>query len=384
MKKHLIAAAVAGAFAVPAMAQVTVSGTLDVTAYSSQKLSANASAVGVGAAQVGVKRYGTGILQGHGGPSATGEATGSFATNTLNFTATEDLGGGLKVTAYLNQGITQTDGALATRDRWISMAGGFGSFQVGRFASHINNVVAAWTAGTTNTQGSLGGFITGTLPGTSIAIGGGSFSRETNKPMIRYSTPNVNGFVASADVAQGVTSDVSTLVGKAEISQQTINLSYAAGPISAVVALGKRDGEAEGTASVTGARTKADAKVFGASYDLGMARVSYARMEREDKTAAAGVAAFTTVFDGGTNTIRVIIPAGALTLDASLYDGKDKSAAAGTKIDLDGYQLSARYALSKRTYGYFVTGQNKAKATTTGVSASIKSSGSAVGIVHSF
>ena len=130
MKKQLLAMAVAATFAAPAVAQqVTVSGTLDISPISMTK-----------------RTIGT--------ESRTESATttgGNWATSLVNFQATEDLGGGLKATAFINQVVNATTGEFTARDRWIELSGGFGAIKAGRFSPAAEGGYTAFAvAGTTN------------------------------------------------------------------------------------------------------------------------------------------------------------------------------------------------------------------------------------------
>jgi predicted porin len=70
-------------------------------------------------------------------------------------------------------------------------------------------------------------------------------------------------------------------------------------------------------------------------------------------------------------------------LTGSLYDGNDdRTIAAADERKLSGYQLGARYALSKRTTAYAVTGNNRNEGTGADNTAKVKTS--AVGLIHSF
>jgi predicted porin len=87
------------------------------------------------------------------------------------------------------------------------------------------------------------------------------------------------------------------------------------------------------------------------------------------------------------SNVGLIVPVGAVTLTASYYDGKDaRTTSASDDVDLKGHQLSARYALSKRTFAYVVTGENKTSLKTgSGTAAgNTKVEGTSIGVVHSF
>ena len=102
MKKHLIAAAVAAAVAVPAMAQnVTMDGVID-SMYGS------------------VDRGGTAAITG----KFVGVVANVFATSQMNIRGTEDLGGGVKAGFRLSRQL----GAATGTDTGTALAAGYDSY----------------------------------------------------------------------------------------------------------------------------------------------------------------------------------------------------------------------------------------------------------------
>ncbi len=135
MKKHLIAAAVAGALAVPAMAQVTIKGVFDVQAYGSTKFSLGGDTVADPTTTA--KR------------SQTANNNG-WATSEIRFEGSEDLGGGLKASFALATGLSNGASTFADRDRFLQLAGGFGAIRMGRFVPAAALGYHGFVAGTTN------------------------------------------------------------------------------------------------------------------------------------------------------------------------------------------------------------------------------------------
>ncbi len=121
MKKHLIAAAVAAAVAVPAVAQnVTIYGTLDVT-YAQTASTNNASEI-------------------------FSQAGANLGTSVLGLKGTEDLGGGMKLGFDL-QGELQADSGTSTsaqnsfffnRQSWVSVSNNLGTFKAGRTGTLVD------------------------------------------------------------------------------------------------------------------------------------------------------------------------------------------------------------------------------------------------------
>ncbi|MFM1880172.1 MAG: hypothetical protein RLZZ344_406 [Pseudomonadota bacterium] len=368
MKKHLIAAAVAGAFAVPAMAQVTVSGTLIYDLLNSQDTETTAAAA---TAATKVKESATGYI-----------GARSWTASQISFAGTEDLGGGLKASFVANVDLRNeaTTGWGTTRDQNLSLAGDFGTVRIGRFINASSMAYHGFSGAPTTTFGST--YSIGTGSGMIAAAPGGSFERNSNQ--IQYTTPSMSGLTANVSIAQN-SNDATATAGKAETTLQGLSVSYSAGPLSAGVGMNSKEISAEGaSATAAGAKVEADLNWVGAAYDLGVAKVSVANITREDSDIAAGTGVKTKARDVSVTSFGVSVPMGAMTLSAAMYDGDDKGSAATTdNTDMSGYQVSVRYALSKRTTVYAVMGENEIKRTNA-AGASKTTSGSAIGLMHTF
>jgi len=200
MKKHLIAAAVAGALAVPAMAQVTVSGVLDVQAYNSR----DTERVAAGAARTA--RTSVDDVGSNGASTDNANALDGWSTSQLVFTASEDLGGGLKATAVWVQRMSNT--TFGERDRSIQLDGGFGSVRIGRFNPSITSGYSSISAlGTTGNAGSNYNFVTNggadEFSASGAIYASGNFERQDN--LIQYTSPNMSGVVATVGSATSST-----------------------------------------------------------------------------------------------------------------------------------------------------------------------------------
>lgn len=411
MKKHILVAAVATAVAVPAMAQqVTVSGLIDVAPQVAAKASVGANTL---------KTSGTTGVSG-------------WSTSNIAFTATEDLGGGLTASAvissFFESGTTSPANASAGgaqtayntiggRDRFIRLAGGFGAVQFGRFTPTINGLCTyACAGGTNNNAGTIDStgsdLINGTLggrsalsPASGMALrahtaftnlladqtaaldvagarpGLNAASMEHQSGVIEFTTPTFNGFNGVLTYIQGKADD-SRAAGADKIDQNGVRLNYTAGPLSASFATGTRKSELEADS-----QTQSKADWLGASYNFGMVQVFASTAKRKDSfTDLAPAAAGVTLSNIKVHTIGVAVPMGALTLNASMYDGED-SEGAGSADDreLKGNQVSARYSLSKRTFLYAVTGVNKdSRKDATQANDDFKRTQTQFGVVHSF
>ncbi len=366
MKKHLIAAAVAGALAVPAMAQVTVSGTLDVRAFNNSKTTSTAASATTTTTS---KQVG----------NATGATTGyqdGWSTSQLVFSASEDLGGGLKATAVLSHRASAPQGGEA-RDRFIGLSGGFGAVRIGRFNSAISaSYLTLSGIPTTGNAGHTYGLVVSGF-GSGANTEPGNFERG-DANMLEYATPNFGGIVATVGM-RNVSTDASATTGKEKSAQSQATVGYSAGPLALGLGYGTREVTAEG---VTG-KDEADLMWVAGSYNLGMAKVSVSYGTREHTDTSGG----TNVkdMDAAITTVGVSVPMGAITLHAFMYDGEDeRSAATTTGVKLKGHQLGAQYALSKRTFAYLVAGEDKTTRSGASTDAIAKTTQTALGVSHSF
>jgi len=344
------------------MAQVTLSGVMDVGAsYSSA----------VGSAQ-----------------SKVAAATGDSAR--LIFSANEDLGGGLRavMNAQLRfdplNGQNQASNArpLFQGETRVGLMGGFGSFMMGRGISALQlpNGGNADPWGVTTVAGSVyaAGFA------TDYAAGGeGRIDRA-----FWYTTPNISGLTLSASMSP--LKIVSSATATASKTHYSVNALYAAGPL--VLGLGQEQNRAADTIF----------QIYG-NYDAGMAKLffSTARIKggTADERAAAGTFSAASsnvpgqsvpVAAGGTinnHTVGATIPMGALSYRVG-YSTWNGTGAAGQKTDS---KLGAgiRYDLSKRTYVYSDLAQTSRKNNTgsvvnNGNTANTKNNQFDVGIRHSF
>jgi predicted porin len=365
MKKHLIAAAVAAAVAAPAMAQVSIYGILG-TGYDNIETKISA-----------------------GGDSATSK-TSSFGTqnlqagNRIGFRGTEDLGGGLKAgfVAELhfdmqNSGFRGRTAADEIRQSFVSLSGGFGEVRVGRGNSLSKDVYDTYhTHGGGNFRpGNQGQALAGILAFDNddleeITLQSYHTVRHSN--IVTYISPSLSGFTLRAQYGQDKTqtTDNGLAVTEADTKAkvQNIGANYNAGPVSIGYA---HDVSKTETPLATTAVTKRTTDIAGASYDLGVAKLFAAHTRAKFEADANS-------FKLKDTSIGVTVPLGATTLLASFSDGDIKGL--GYKIDTQGYQLGANYALSKRTLLLARYGDSEAKILD--VKGTID--GFAIGIQHSF
>jgi predicted porin len=355
MKKHLIAAAVAGALAVPAMAQVTVYGLID-QGYSS--LDTKTTVAAGTTTSVKVKDVGNG---------------GNYSSQRLGFKGEEDLGGGLKAFFTYEFGVNDNNGGsanvdggtdrvdpLTQRSAFVGLKGGFGSVTIGRQNTAAE---AGWAAG------DVGG---------SNNFKGRAYSSSDKKNnsrsdgLISFDTPSMAGF--SVKLQYGTReNEGAAFTASDKITENGIALSYKGGGITAVLARSTEKATLNGANIADG---KQEQTVLGANMGLGPVKafLTYAMGER--KTAAGA-----TEDDSKVTEIGVSYPMGTITINGSLYDGENKETTSVSK-DISGNQLALLYGMSKRTTVYAVMGNTESK--TSGSAAKVKESQFGFGVRHSF
>ncbi len=347
MKKSLIAlAALAAVGVASAQSSVSISGVMDLGVR-------NVSKVAPGAAT-------TSTFQGN--------------NNRINFSVSEDLGGGMRAIANVamrfegSNGGTEGSGArpLFQGETRVGVSGGFGTVLLGRGLTALQapNGGNADPWGVTTVAGNVyaAGFATDYAAGGEGRIDQGIF----------YTAPTISGFTLSASFsprklaapAAAAVADTATKQGSSAVTAITsskthysLNALYAAGPL--VVGVGQEQNRVGDTLT----------QLYG-NYDLGVARVfaSTAKIEggsQADRdgvtfaasgaavnhgamgTAAAGVAAGRTI---NNHTVGAIIPMGATSFRVgySIWNG---NGSVGAKDDTK-LGLGIRHSLSKRTYVY--------------------------------
>jgi predicted porin len=233
--------------------------------------------------------------------------------------------------------------------------------------------------------------------GAPNALHTGADSMERLNNVAQYTSPVFSGFTLNLAVVQNKNnSDAVAALGKNSTNQTSISLNYAQGPLSVGVGMNDQKVSTEvaavvnavagnaGTAAVVEASRKNDLDWIGASYDLGVATVYGTHVKRKGTgTDAAGVT--TTLNSVKVNAFGVMVPMGAVTLRASMYSGKD-TRGEGTADDmkLSGHQLSASYALSKRTSLVAAAGTNQYKRDAASTAATRKQTATTMTVNHTF
>jgi predicted porin len=406
MKKLLIASAALAMVAGTAQAQssVTVYGLLDI-GFSDSSIKNTAVA---GTTKEVSRR-------------STGNGDGGLATSRLGFRGTEDLGGGNKAnfvleydlldsgsqgtsishstskTALNNSGAESAAASLGARYSWVGLESAkLGQLRLGRQEASVHSVVVAGSAGgANNTTGALysaGGpdnLAAMNAPASPAAnnvtaVGVRPHDVFINKA-VTYISPNFSGVTFELQTAQLKDEYTATDVATNVTADRKVNgasLKYSAGKLALAYGLQ----QVKYSTLVATESAKKDVNVFSGSYDLGVAKVFAIHSQREDDATAN----FASTKAKNTE-VGVQVPLGKTVLWASMVDGDSKATTvtsgvyAQTNADTSGYQLGARYDLSKRTAVYAIYGKQDFKGTTlNNLGSKNEASQLAAGVRHSF
>jgi len=383
MKKSLIALAVlAASGAAMAQSSVTLFGVIDA---------------------------GVGYVKADGAGHTTGLISGGNSTSRLGFRGTEDLGGGLAASFWLEgqlsndvgAGASQTSGFDFTRRSTVSLSGAFGEVRLGRdFAATYLNTLAFDAfgqrgLGQVETIGAAGGGVTG-LNGTTRVSNG-----------IAYFLPaNLGGLYGNVQYAFGErNSNTAAVAGfgstTTAITDKTGDylggrIGFANGPLDVAASYG-RFADAVRTATLSTGAVGSYAEDYelanlGASYDFGVVKPLVLLQTEKIDGRTAG-AATVGEFKLNTYAIGATAPLGAGVLRASVsrYDVKNGN------NDANKFAIGYVYNLSKRTAVYAdiarINNKGAAQYTFNGLGGSLGSvtptgggnaTGVAVGVKHSF
>ena len=234
-----------------------------------------------------------------GDTTSAGVSTRGFGTDgsSLKLAASEDLGGGLSLSASMGFENFAKGDALAGTGSTLTLAGGFGAISMSSVES--------------------GDY----LPIDGLTTNGNGTSADR----VTFTAPAMSGFTLSVthgDDNGVIDADASSTNGKAT----SASLSYAAGPFTANVTTLSIGGVGQTSTGITG-RT-----YYKVGYDAGVAAITYGSIKTKATT-------------NNTQTgLTVSAPVAGFTLSAAKATSKDVG---GTKYS--GTSFGASYALSKRT-----------------------------------
>ena len=354
MKKSLIALAVmAFAGAASAQSSVTLFGILD-------------TAITHGSAS-------------DGGNSWTGMTSSGYNSSRLGFRGTEDLGGGMSASFWLEGQLDTDDGTGRAagngldfqRRSTVSLAGNWGEVRLGRdYTPSFWNYTVFDPFGTNGVGTNVMLTGVGVLAGPSGAgVAGASTIVRASNQASYFLPKNLGGFYGQIGYWFGETDPASTGDGYG------LRLGYGAGPFNVALSYATTKDDANGDFSTWN---------LGGSWDFGMAKV----MAQYGRDTADGVAGGGDI-DGRGWLIGGLVPVGA---------GEIRAAYSDYRIDAVGGDLRARklalgyvHNLSKRTALYAtvarVRNDNGMAITLGGATAGVgdfDSTGYDIGIRHSF
>jgi len=368
MKKSLIALAVlAAAGAASAQSSVTLFGIVDVN----------------------VANYSV-----SGGQHVTVLTNSGYNSSRLGFRGTEDLGGGLSASFWLEGSLAPDNGTATglsfTRRSTVSLAGNWGEMRLGRdYVPTFWNLTVFDPFGT-NGVGTVVGFKakTTTAAATNNSLGFvGTTAVAANDPhavrsdnMVQYFLPpNLGGFYGQISYAfdESTTNNAGRYYGG--------RFGYGTGPFNVAVAFGKTDGASPSTALIPEVRTWN----VGGQWDFGVAKL-LGQYDDNRYDATTTNATLKSWLIGG------LIPVGAGEIRLS-YSATKLSDTGGNEPKADQWALGYVHNLSKRTalYATYARVSNKdgsalpiqaslPQATAVPGIAGNSSSGFDLGIRHSF
>lgn len=438
MKKHLIVAAVSAAVAVPALAQVTVYGTIDSGVISVNKVGTSDT---------------TSVSQ-------TNVQGSLYTTNRFGIRGSEDLGGGLKGEFGVESGFSSDDAAdlsFGSRGAFVGASGAFGSVRIGGKMTSLVDATVTGSAGNFSNIGNLISAAASARPANSVVyesptfsgvraqvvLGQGEGTTQNTKDNGDYQSLGLTGKVGAfsftvvrasskSQSGAGTATRCVAFLGNSTGSGNAItgsNSTIGYGPTDgscsvtryATVSTAADQWSANSTGTGFGAGINAllaqgvdqfvvlsaGARATGAfnykteetglvlAYDFGVANVQYNTLAQKTSgnlgvgTTSSATAATNSAVDRRAQGLTVTVPAGAITPFVAYMELEDKLDA---RKDAEMTSVGVNYALSKRTNAYAVWSEvdrgetattTHRGATAAGVAGS-KSTGMAIGLRHSF
>jgi predicted porin len=333
MKKSLVAlAALAVAGVASAQSSVTLFGVVDasISGYSNTTRDERAT---VFPNAFGIPTY---LNQGSVKTSRTALANSGYNSSRLGFRGTEDLGGGLAASFWLEAPITNDDGqegiATFARRSTVSLSGGFGEIRLGRdytptfwndtvFDPFGTNGVGTNLISTAN--GTFGAFGTAAAPTAPFTnVNNSNYVRASNT-VGYFLPPNLGGFYGQ--VMYGFSEK--TKYDNGIYTPTTLNaqrqgryvggrFGYANGPLDVAVAYGS---STVGDNYYAGTTNKVNTLNLGASYDFGPVKLFGEVSQAKNKTDYENQAFFATNTDTKLKgyLLGVTVPVGAGLIRAS-------------------------------------------------------------------
>ena len=344
---------------------------------------------------------------------------GGLSGSRLGFRVEEDLGNGWKAHGLYELGTLNPDGGgqaagvnVAAGGAGTSGAGGvrqthvglsnksFGTFQGGRIYTAGTNAAGKYDSEGASAFGPVSRITTGL--GLSIDGAGGNNARVNNS--IAWLSPNWSGFTAQVQYAFGENGESTAGGGGSnDANMWGLGLDYSNGPWG--VGFAYNDWSDYGGQAAGGVERELTEWFIGGSYDFGMLKLfaSYQDFDMDNMVAAAaqGAPAAGTAgakSEGDIWALGVTVPVFKVGTVSLSYASLDRQTRAGTgapklNADADGWAITYKHALSKRTTayaGYTTLDNNKtsalsiAGAAIAAPAAGKESSGFGMGVRHTF
>ena len=302
--------------------------------------------------------------------SQTALSSGANATSRLGFRGTEDLGGGLAASFWLESGITADDGgkSLASffdRRSTVSLSGPFGEVRLGR-----DYTPTYWNDTTFDPFGPVGvgtSVLSKVNQNIAVARGTGVAPYATDNAIrssnsVGYFLPrDLGGLYGQVMYAFHENVKESIVAGSPSKRGEYVGgrFGYAEGPLDVAVSYGESTGDNYPGIDVT--RQQVDDKVkivnLGASYDFGVARLMGAISRTEaDIRAATGNTRIVNgdTYTGGLIGISVPIGVGLVKVAYSRMESESQPPTGAPSVDASVNKFAIGYVhnLSKRTALY--------------------------------
>lgn len=345
MKKALVAAAVAGAFAAPSL----MAAELSTNVYWSTALTAQDTTTTVGGADSSVGQ--DGVSDGGG--------------NRLMFTWTDTLDNGIGVNAYLSFGNLDTAGvgAVNIRNSNIGFSGDFGTVQVGT-NEHFSETDLIFDPSYAD-FGATGDALSFINVGTT----GFNYTRRDGES-VWFTSNNMNGFQLRAVYIMG---PAAASDANADADGTQVGLTYSSGPLMVGANQATyNDFANDGGAGAPVAGSESTMTTLRASYDMGMVMIKAAMWDIEQTgiTAVATANGNANGLEVAGRSIYVGMPVGGGTLwaqSSKLGDQDSVLVAGGTSAidasDKSGFDIGYHMPMNANVnffarYGESETGVN--------------------------
>jgi hypothetical protein len=308
--KKILAIAVASAIAAPAMADMTISGTI-VAGYSSNTADYTADLATSTVATSGTLTSTTqnAPLTQTGTVTSTETKSGNAGfgvdTASIKISGSETLENGLTVSGYMTAaGLSRT--GIAGENAGLTVAGDFGSFEIAETKAGSGTFGFANVGGAEDFSAEL--------------------SSESTATRVTYKTN-----VGDIAVAAGFSETLGVGAGQDDGITPELTLTY--GGVENLTLMGKYWKYSDAAKAASADKVQNGMRV-GVAYDMGMAKVAYAWSNVNAETANKDVSE---------QSIGLAIPAGAATIGAVWAVQDDEDTAKGKR---EGISAAVKYALS--------------------------------------